>query len=175
MFMPICDNSVNAKSAHFDMSWSKRQTFEFHLPGTSESHQITYNVSVKCTKFRHSKRCSGWDKGRKTFVPPVYSSALGKKRKKKEKKKKRKKVNSSTCRAKKNHRHKQCKLSLLRSRHTSLFNTPDKLVFTPLKHSRQHFQFPCLLPQRNSTSHNYVIIILYTYCPYWQWKAFVIC
>ena len=100
--MPICDNSVKAKSAHFDMSWSKRQTFEFHLPGTSESHQITYNVSVKCTKFRHSKRCSGWDKGRKTFVPPVYSSALGKKRKKKEKKKKRNKVNSSTCRAKKN-------------------------------------------------------------------------
>lgn len=51
---------------------------------------LTYNVSVKCTQFRHSKRCSGWDKGRKTFVPPVYSSALGKKERKGEEEKKKK-------------------------------------------------------------------------------------
>ena len=91
--MPICDNSVKAKSAHFkfNMNWSRRQTFKFHLPGTTESHQFTYNVSVKCTKFRHSKRCNGWDKGRETFVPPVYSSALGKKERKGEEEEKRKK------------------------------------------------------------------------------------
>lgn len=99
---PYATIQLKQKALTLNLIWTGQEGrhFKFHLPGTTESHQFTYNVSVKCTKFRHSKRCNGWDKGRETFVPPVYSSALGKKERKGEEEEKKEKVNCSTCRTK---------------------------------------------------------------------------